>query len=150
MHVKQKMSSASTTTTTTKKNKMNRIRRQLVNIRKTQFAHMLNATIQPNAFETVFQRAKELKRKHEQVSQTNTETDTSSSSKKAKVYKKKPNEQTSAKQRSPREYLQCIGIENKKDYRNWMKLFHPDKNKDEDADACCAKVMQCASTVRLQ
>ena len=69
-----------------------------------------------------------------------TEDEQQQSVKKQKVYRptvEKPN-------LSPEKHLFELGIENKQDYRNWLKLYHPDKGGSVNE---CAKVLAHAKIV---
>lgn len=118
--------------------KLKRIRRSLKSKKKTVFAHLLNYTAPTNAFEEVLQRNKErlLKERKDaeckQVQQLH------------KQYKQHPASEYSDHEAHPKEFLKSLGIENKTDFRSWMKMFHTDKGGD---NKICAKVLDCRKRI---
>ena len=133
---------------TTKKNrKINRIRRKMFSAQRHQFAHMLNAQIRPDAFEMVFSENK--KRLLEEKLKKGKD-DTQQQRRPQSKYKAEPPSNSVGVESSPREYLESIGVTDKKDYYAWMKLFHPDKcGNSEKSTATCAKVISYAKQTRL-
>ena len=63
---------------------------------------------------------------------------------KTKDFKQRIDAEDAQLHMTPKEYLKKLGVESKHDFRQWMKLFHPDKGGDSDE---CARVLEFVKKV---